>query len=444
METQRRTAVVVGAGMAGLAAAWRLVRNGFAVRVVDRADRVGGRVAAELEEGAVLEAVPQVLSAQDRRLLAWIGAVGLRDELLPLRPLVTAVSCQGAIRDVEIARFTDVRRIPGVRWWEALRLVRLPRLLSRYRSALDPAAPERAGRFDDRSVADFCRLYFGESVLEHWLAPRLLADSLGDVRETSRVLVLHELLARGFARLGVPRAPLSEVVQRVAAGLPVSLGVDAQTCARTDVGRVCLETSAGALESDALVIAVPAPEALRIAAPLLRSAEREALAGTTYAQGITVAALLRRPLRARPTLVRVPPADGSPLACALIEPGIPSGRVAEDRSLLSLRATSAYADAHFDAPSEAIEKDLVAAFERVWPGAQRSVDRVRTLRVRHASPRFEVGRYRVLERWERLQRDARAEGRRVYFAGDYLTHPSFEGALASAARATTAAMEDLA
>jgi predicted NAD/FAD-dependent oxidoreductase len=434
----------VGAGIAGLGAAWRLARKGFAVRVVDRADRVGGRVAAELDDGTVLEAVPQVLCAQDRRLLAWIGAVGLRDELLPLRPLVTSVSCEGVLRDVEVARFTDVRRIPGVRWWEALRLVRLPRLLSRYRSALDPAAPERAGRFDDRSVADFCRLYFGPSVLEYWLAPRLLADSLGDTRETSRVLVLHELLARGFARLGVPRAPLSEVAQRVAASLPVSLGVDAHTLSKADGGRVRLETTAGALEADAMVIAVPAPEALRIAAPLLRSAEREALGGVTYAKGVTVAALLRRPLRARPTLVRVPPADGSPLACALIEPGLPAGRVAEDRSLLFLRATPEYADAHFDAPSEAIEKDLLAAFERAWPGAQRSVERVRTLRVRHAAPRFEVGRYRVLERWERLQRDARAEGRRVYFAGDYLTHPSFEGALASSERASTAVVEDLA
>ncbi|HVH17690.1 MAG TPA: FAD-dependent oxidoreductase [Myxococcota bacterium] len=444
METQRRSAVVVGAGIAGLGAAWRLVRKGFAVRVVERADRVGGRVAAEIDEGTVLEAVPQVLCAQDRRLLAWIGAVGLRDELLPLRPLATAVSCAGAVRDVEVARFTDVRRIPGVRWWEALRLVRLPRLLARYRSALDPAAPERAGRFDDRSVADFCRLYFGDSVLEHWLAPRLLSDSLGDVRETSRVLMLHELLARGFARLGVPRAPLSEVALRVAAGLPVSLGVEALELAKADGTRVRLETTAGALEADAMVIAVPAPEALRIAAPLLRTAERDALGGVTYAPGVTVAALMRRPLRPRPTLVRVPPSEGSPLACALIEPGLAAGRVAEGRSLLSLRAAPAFAAAHFDAPPEAIEKELLAAFERVWPGSQRGVERVRTLRVRYAAPRFEVGHYRVIERWERLQRDARAEGRRVYFAGDYLTHPSFEGALASAERATTAVFEDLA
>jgi predicted NAD/FAD-dependent oxidoreductase len=208
---------------------------------------------------------------------------------------------------------------------------------------------------------------------------------------------------------------------------------------------VGVETAGGpALEADAVVLAVPAPEALQIAAPLLGAAERDALGGVRYAPGVTVAALLRRPLRARPGLWLVPRTEGSPLSCALCEPGLPGGRVADGRGLLSLRATPEFAAAHYGAPSEAIEKELLAAFERFSPGAQRSVERARTLRERFAAPRFGVGRYRELERWERLQRDARAGGRRVYFAGDYLAHPSFEGALASAERVAGAVSEDLA
>jgi protoporphyrinogen oxidase len=445
VDAPKRSAIVVGAGLAGLAVAWRLARRGVAVRVLDAADRVGGRVAAQLEDGTAYEALPQVLCAHDRRLLAWIGAVGVRDELLPLRPLVVSVASGGRLHDVDVARFSDVRRIPGVRLRDALRLVRLPRLLARYRAEIDPSSPESAGRFDDRSVADFCRLYFGPSVLEHWLAPRLLADSLADARETSRVQLLFDLMGGALARPGVPRAPLSELALRAASGLPLSLGVEALALSRRGDGGLRVETSTGpALEADVVVIALPAPAALRVADALLAAAERDVLRAVSYAPAITVSALLRRPLRPRPGLVRVPECEGSPLAAALFEPGLPGGRVADGRGLLSLRAAPGFAASHFDAPSEAIEKELLAAFDRYWPGAQRGVERLRTLRVRHAAPRFEVGRYRQLERWDRVQRDARANGRRLYFAGDYLAHPSFEGALLSAEKAADAVKSDLA
>jgi oxygen-dependent protoporphyrinogen oxidase len=443
VETGRRSAIVVGAGLAGLAAAWRLARRGVGVRVLERAERVGGRAAAQPD--ALLEGLPQVLCARDRRLIAWIAEVGLRDELLPLRPLSVCTAGGGAVRDLEISELADLRRVAGVRWWQALRLLRLPRLLARYRKHLDASEPERAAPLDDRSVADFCRLYFGPSVLEHWLAPRLLADALADAREASRALLLHELAARGLARTGLARAPLADVAQRAAASLPVSLGVEVVALARAAGGRFQVALASGPpLEADAVVLALPAPEALRVAAPLLATPEREALAAVRYAPGVAVTASLRRPLRARPGLVWVPRALRSPLACALLEPGITGGRVSDGRGLLLLRAAPDFAAAHFDAPAEALEKELLAAFEALWPGAQRSVERSRALRERHAVPCFEVGRYRELAHWQKLQQGARAEGRRLYFAGDYLAHPSFEGALASAERAAEALVADLA
>jgi monoamine oxidase len=50
-EGERRRVCIVGAGIAGLVAAYELLRGGYSVVVVDRADRVGGRIRTWREEG---------------------------------------------------------------------------------------------------------------------------------------------------------------------------------------------------------------------------------------------------------------------------------------------------------------------------------------------------------------------------------------------------------
>ena len=86
---------------------------------------------------------------------------------------------------------------------------------------------------------------------------------------------------------------------------------------------------------------------------------------------------------------------------------------------------------------------LVSAMATVHPGFPRAVQFSKLLRVPAAMPRFDVGRYREIARFERVQADQRRRGRRLYFAGDYLMDPSRSGALASAERAADAVAEDL-
>jgi hypothetical protein len=63
---------------------------------------------------------------------------------------------------------------------------------------------------------------------------------------------------------------------------------------------------------------------------------------------------------------------------------------------------------------------------------------------RHAygAPRFDVGAYRALTRFARVQADRRAAGRRLAFAGDYRIHPSLEGAVRSGERAAAELCEN--
>jgi oxygen-dependent protoporphyrinogen oxidase len=74
-------AVVIGAGISGLACAYRLQEAGIPVLVLEAGNRPGGLIASAQQDGFLFELGPQSFLSTEP-LLALIDAVGLRDRLL--------------------------------------------------------------------------------------------------------------------------------------------------------------------------------------------------------------------------------------------------------------------------------------------------------------------------------------------------------------------------
>ncbi|MDJ0851182.1 MAG: FAD-dependent oxidoreductase [Myxococcota bacterium] len=433
------TVAVVGAGLAGLSAAWELQARGVRVALLEREASAGGRAWSGRSRGFLVEPLSPLLSTRPGALSSWVADVGAADSFLPLRPVLGAQAHRGRVVPVDPRRARDFLRVPGVRPHQALRLLRLPRLLRRYGERLDPERPEHGADLDDRSVADFGRLYFGGSVLDRWLAPFVTAPTLADENEASRVQLLSRWRAHFGVLQGLPRAPLRELCEAASAKLPLLAGAHVTAIEpRSDAGFDVVYTRDDRermLEASAVVLAIPAPEASRLAAPHLTTGEREVLERVKYAPAVSLTVATVRPLSAHPQEIRVPHAEGSPLESALIEPGLPGGRVPDGYGAVTLRATAAFGREALRLPDDAVEKELLDAFEHFEPRARGRAEWSRVLRVPQALPRFDVGHYRDLARLARVEQSRLAEGGRLVLAGDYRMDPSWEGAFAAGRRA---------
>ena len=77
--TNNKTVTIIGAGMAGLSAAYELNKAGFQVTVLEARNRVGGRVysLSEFSNGLVIEAGAEYIDENHKRMLAYVKEFGL-------------------------------------------------------------------------------------------------------------------------------------------------------------------------------------------------------------------------------------------------------------------------------------------------------------------------------------------------------------------------------
>lgn len=449
--TSSARVAVVGAGLAGLRAAWQLARQGIDVVVYEARTAVGGRVAGEWREGHWMDSAWPVLEAGNATLLRWAVELGLADDMLPLRPVQMNAWHGGRAHPIEPTSLRGAAWIPGWPILQTPRLLRWPRLMARYARQLDPAEPWRAASLDFRSVRDHVELYFGRAALDVWLTPELQTSYGDSVEDLSRVALLHHARARGLGArrpglAGLPRRPLADLAEAAAEGLRVFRGMRVERIDEEPSGGFRVEAidDAGRRSDacfEAVVVTTPARESMRLTGSLLTVAERDFLVAVRERPVVCLALALDGAETGIPQEIRFPRGDASVVSAFVVEPGQMLGRAPAERcQLVALLRDGASVRAARDA-DDVVAKRAVKALSRVRRDLE---ERILATRVaRSTVPFFEVGTYRRLERFVRVQADRRSLGRRLYWAGDQLAGAGFEAAILSGDRVAAEIAADL-
>ncbi|MFG3438098.1 NAD(P)/FAD-dependent oxidoreductase [Nonomuraea sp. NPDC047897] len=215
--------IVVGAGMAGLACAVRLHEAGLAVRVLEAADGVGGRVRTDVVDGFRLDRGYQVFNTaypEARRVLDI--------DALDVRPFASGMIVQGATARARVMLPWRHRRHALSGLLAGLGTLRDNAVLAAIttRDLVLPGSRLRAGR--DRRTDEELRAWGMSAKMIDCLMRPFLAGVLleRDLETSSRVF---HLLWRSFARgtIGVPALGMGRIPRQLADRLPpgaVTLG----------------------------------------------------------------------------------------------------------------------------------------------------------------------------------------------------------------------------
>jgi phytoene dehydrogenase-like protein len=202
----RLDAIVVGAGLAGLAAAVRLSRAGLTVRVFEASDAVGGRTRTDERDGLLLDRGFQTVCPAYPAVQREFNV-----EALALRPFVRGIGVLAGSRIYRIG--------PSLR--NRLLSVRDTAALGRL-SALDAYGPPgRLKHRSDRSTHDELRTAgVSERAIDTVLRP-FLSGVYGEDMLTTSGRFFH-LLWRSFLRAGasVPSRGIRALPDQLAARLP--------------------------------------------------------------------------------------------------------------------------------------------------------------------------------------------------------------------------------
>ena len=266
---------VIGAGITGLTAAYRLHQRGFRVQVFEQTACTGGSVQTISENGYLIEAGPNSLQYGAPELKQLVNDLGLESELVPANPLAKRRFL------VRGGKFVPVPNSPGA-------FLRSPLFGARTKFSLLAELLTRPKiRTTDLSLAELIGSHFTQELVDYAVNPLIAGIYAGDpaklsvkhafpsvwAAERSHGSIIRGMMSAakakqvrgesGVAPIVSFRRGLQQLTDTLAAQLPpdaIRLGTTVSTLLPGPPHRLVWKnsTQTGTDEFDAVVLAIPA------------------------------------------------------------------------------------------------------------------------------------------------------------------------------------------
>ncbi|HEY1968660.1 MAG TPA: NAD(P)/FAD-dependent oxidoreductase [Pseudonocardia sp.] len=433
-EGRAPSAVVVGAGLSGLTAAYRLRQDGWRVVVLESEPVPGGRVRSTRSAGYLFDLGATSVGAGYAAYLELAGELGL--EMVPSPPCLGIVR-GGVVHEMRIDRLA--------RSGLATRLLSWPAKLKFGRLALDIAQAKLRGRLsyadlgkaapiDTETVHEYARRALNAELAEYVCAPLTRTMIIVNPDRTSKVELFSGMANALGGGWQVPAGGAAAIIDALVERLDVRLGHAVQRVSETDHGVEVTYTEPGGRPNstiaEACVVACPLPAAVAIC-PDRRDVLAPLHAALPYTRTICVTIGTTRQPDCPAFLVMLPPSESPEIALFFQDHRKDPARAPHGHGLFTLYFELTAAEERFTAADDQVVEIALRTLCRLWPELAGSVDFSHVHRWAQALPHTQVGTYqKIAEFTAALDPDSR-----VQFAADYMSATGQNTAVALGGRA---------
>ena len=170
---ENKKAIVIGAGVSGLSAAWELKKRGLEVIVLEKNANVGGVVSTFSENGYKAESGTNSVMVTSQKLLDFINEVGLESKMEVSKPVA---------KKRFFARYSKPRAVPMDPI--SLLFTRLFSFFGKIRIFCEPFV-KKHNPDSEPSIAEFVEKRFGRDVLDYAINPFMAGVYGGDPKKLS-------------------------------------------------------------------------------------------------------------------------------------------------------------------------------------------------------------------------------------------------------------------
>jgi oxygen-dependent protoporphyrinogen oxidase len=418
--------VVVGAGLSGLVAAYRLQRAGATVTVLESASGPGGRVQTQRHGDYIVDTGPDALTAGYTSYLGLVQDLGLGDRLVDTSAVIGLVR-GGRLIDLDPAKLL---RLPFTRALSTLGKLRLAAGFIRLRKAIrdvDSYDMGRSAALDDPDVSahDFALRHFAREVAEYLIDPIMRLTTGTGAREASSVNVLGALGAWSSGLRSV-RGGLATVTNALASGLDVRYGATVTRVDETESGVSVSYTDASGthdVSAGSCVISTMYHRAVEMWPSLLTASPAfgDKLRNVKL---ISVSLGYRVPTRSRAYTVLVPTVEQPECLLIFLQHNKSADRAPRGHSLVTIYTDTAVTDRFLEYTDAQLEAWAAGVVEGLCPELAGSRDLSVVTRWPHAGYLADPGFWRR----NSALRDALPTRGPVQVAGDLFGAGSMESA----------------
>lgn len=421
-----KRALVVGSGLAGLTAAYRLQQQGWTVKILEASARAGGRVLSHRQDGFLLDVGPTLITNNYTEYLKLVDELGLSPLLVDSSPVVGVVSGRELhLIDASkpLSSFAKTRLLSPS---DKLKLIIKGLKLIKPLAGLNPYELSNRIHYDTVSMDAYLNEVFGAKLNASLLAAVARGVTLS-VPEDASVIEFFAGAVAAAGKMQNLKGGMEVLPKALAAKLDIQLNTPVTAVRKLDDGVVVSYRADGETReerADACIITARFTDAAALYEPL-RTHGARLLRETTYAGLYSLQLLYNRRTVKEPFIVMVPKSASSEISAVFLEhmkapDRAPPGK-AQLTAFFNLKSEHDFAN-WSDQKLTAVARDFV---ESLFPELRGQLLGSYLTRWDYAAHMGNVGYYQALD--EMLRNHPANDP--VQLAGDYMAVSGQESAV---------------